>query len=84
MNRAAFLWIFSIFSISFCKCGSHTTEPYSKVDLTSAIYADFRQCGRFRWMKPRVELAEILEYQKAQVWVVVHMFEDGVVELVIE
>ena len=44
--------------------GSHTTDPYSNVDLTSDMYAYFRhsrgQFFRLRLINPKVEFAFLL------------------------
>ena len=44
--------------------GSYTTDPYSNVDLTSDMYANFRhskgQFFRLRRMNPKVEFAFLL------------------------
>ena len=48
--------------MSFCKCGSHTIELYSKTDRirdtdVSGSPAGWGQCLRFRLRKPRTEFA---------------------------
>ena len=60
-KRADFLWTFSTFLICSCVCGSHVVCAYSKIGLTSEVYAwDFTFCGhwwRFRRIKPRALFA---------------------------
>ena len=61
MNLAACLCVFSSLSISFCRCGSQTTELYSSDERIKARYAVFLQfsgqCFKFLLRKPSVELA---------------------------
>ena len=54
--------------MSFLRYGSQTVDPYSRVDLTSAMYAVFLQLRGhflvFLVIKPRVELA-FLQYSRS-------------------
>jgi len=81
MKLAAFRWMLSSVYTSFSRKGSHTVAPYSKVVLTSEMYAvfltHFGHLLRFLCTKPKVELAFFLIWSMSQMVIWLDVCERG-------